>query len=341
MFKAQGNVLNHIQDEVSQKVYNGRISYNNGDIAGLQTMISTVQNGTEMMRFMDFYNKNLYIFGAGILGRAFFRVWKMKYSFIAFIDNDVNKQGTVVDGLPVISLNEAINSADNIAVVIVCKMSNDKIEEQLKKTGIMEQHIFNVSKYNIELSKRQYFDLDHINKNQKERFVDCGALDGDTSMNMYRWFGGNIDRIWMFEPDKQSIKKCIENFKNLNFDRYEIIEKAVYSVKTQLCFESRGDAGSCIRQDGKDKVDTISLDEAIGKYHPSFIKMDIEGAELEALKGAKGIICRDKPKIAVCVYHNKEDIFLIPKLLLEYNSDYKFWFRHYSLNNEETVIYAL
>lgn len=56
MFKAQGNVLNHIQDEVSQKVYNGRISYNNGDIAGLQTMISTVQNGTEMMRFMDFYN---------------------------------------------------------------------------------------------------------------------------------------------------------------------------------------------------------------------------------------------------------------------------------------------
>lgn len=40
MFKAQGNVLNHIQDEVSQKVYNGRISYNNGDIAGLQTMIS-------------------------------------------------------------------------------------------------------------------------------------------------------------------------------------------------------------------------------------------------------------------------------------------------------------
>lgn len=58
MFKAQGNVLNHIQDEVSQKVYNGRISYNNGDIAGLQTMISTVQNGTEMMRFMDFYNKN-------------------------------------------------------------------------------------------------------------------------------------------------------------------------------------------------------------------------------------------------------------------------------------------
>lgn len=62
MFKAQGNVLNHIQDEVSQKVYNGRISYNNGDIAGLQTMISTVQNGTEMMRFMDFYNKNLYIY---------------------------------------------------------------------------------------------------------------------------------------------------------------------------------------------------------------------------------------------------------------------------------------
>ncbi len=84
-----------------------------------------------------------------------------------------------------------------------------------------------------------------------------------------------------------------------------------------------------------------ALDEAIGEESPSFIKMDIEGAELEALKGAKNIIQKYAPKLAVCVYHKPEDMEEIPQLLLEYNPNYRFYLRHYSLTMNETVLYAL
>jgi hypothetical protein len=69
--------------------------------------------------------------------------------------------------------------------------------------------------------------------------------------------------------------------------------------------------------------------------------MDIEGAELNALKGAEQIIKRYKPKLAICIYHKPEDIWTIPNLLLEFVPDYQFYIRHYSLTCFETVLYAL
>ena len=69
--------------------------------------------------------------------------------------------------------------------------------------------------------------------------------------------------------------------------------------------------------------------------------MDIEGAELEALKGAEETIKRYRPKLAICVYHKPEDIVEIPKYILNINPDYKLYLRHYSDNAGETVLYAI
>jgi hypothetical protein len=69
--------------------------------------------------------------------------------------------------------------------------------------------------------------------------------------------------------------------------------------------------------------------------------MDIEGAELEAIKGAKRIIEEQKPKLAICVYHKPEDIWELPELILSYNKEYKFYIRHYSYKDNETVLYAV
>ena len=74
----------------------------------------------------------------------------------------------------------------------------------------------------------------------------------------------------------------------------------------------------------------------------TFIKMDIEGAELESLKGAGRIIIREqKPKLAICVYHKKEDIFDIPEYILSLNPKYKLYLRHYTLGEWDTVLYAI
>ena len=69
--------------------------------------------------------------------------------------------------------------------------------------------------------------------------------------------------------------------------------------------------------------------------------MDIEGSELKALCGARETICRLKPKLAISIYHKTEDIWELPKVILQMNSEYKFYLRHYSLAAEDTVLYAL
>ncbi|MCL1983378.1 MAG: FkbM family methyltransferase, partial [Clostridiales bacterium] len=74
---------------------------------------------------------------------------------------------------------------------------------------------------------------------------------------------------------------------------------------------------------------------------PTYIKMDIEGAELMALKGAENIIRSHKPKLAISAYHKPEDVYTLPMLIRSYRNDYKFYLRHYTNSLNETVLYAV
>ena len=71
------------------------------------------------------------------------------------------------------------------------------------------------------------------------------------------------------------------------------------------------------------------------------IKMDIEGSELEALKGSKKVIQRDKPRLAICIYHKPEDMTEIPLYIKELVPEYKLYIRHHSNAGTETVLYAV
>ena len=82
------------------------------------------------------------------------------------------------------------------------------------------------------------------------------------------------------------------------------------------------------------------MDDLI-KERVTFIKMDIEGAELEALKGARNIITKYRPKLAICLYHKPEDIITIPKYIKSLLPEYKLYVRHYSNNTGEFVLYAV
>jgi len=91
---------------------------------------------------------------------------------------------------------------------------------------------------------------------------------------------------------------------------------------------------------GDTYIDTVSIDERFISEKVSFIKMDIEGAETEAIRGAMNIIKRDKPKLAISIYHKKEDIYEIPLLINEICPEYKFYLRHFSSHLCETVLLA-
>ena len=97
---------------------------------------------------------------------------------------------------------------------------------------------------------------------------------------------------------------------------------------------------SRLSDDGDQTADLIDLDTCLKDKKVTFIKMDVEGAELEALKGARDLILINRPKLAICIYHKVDDIFTLPQYLLSLHSDYKFALRHYGLSDTETVLYA-
>ncbi len=82
------------------------------------------------------------------------------------------------------------------------------------------------------------------------------------------------------------------------------------------------------------------MDESI-KHIPTFIKMDIESFEIQALLGASNSIMKHKPKLAIAVYHKFDDLWNIPLLLKQWVPEYKLIMRHYDSTQEETIIYAI
>lgn len=107
-------------------------------------------------------------------------------------------------------------------------------------------------------------------------------------------------------------------------------------------FDARGTSSSHISNlGGGCEVETIALDETVYDREPTYIKMDIEGAEQEALKGCRKIIQDYRPKLAICIYHKPEDFFEIPIMIKEMNPVYKLYVRQYMDAWYDTVLYAV
>lgn len=113
-----------------------------------------------------------------------------------------------------------------------------------------------------------------------------------------------------------------------------------YGIKKKIFFFAEAEAGSHAAAEGEVVVKGISLDEIVKDEKVSYIKMDIEGSELNALKGAKNVIKRDRPRLAICIYHKPEDILELPLYILDLVPEYKFYIRHYCSCMWETVLYA-
>ena len=106
-------------------------------------------------------------------------------------------------------------------------------------------------------------------------------------------------------------------------------------------FSSAGDGSSIQIEKSDIEVDCIKLDKMIGNYMPTYIKMDIEGAELDALIGAHKIIEIFSPMLSVCVYHRQDHIWRIPLLIKSFSDNYKFFLRSYDEEGWELVCYAV
>lgn len=278
------------------------------------------------------------IFGAGLRGRALYNnlrfiPWK------CYIDsNRVNDGSTEI---PIVSYEEFVRFYHGEYVVISSRIYQNEMKKQLMQSGIREKIIDYGSLINS-IIEDQYFDLEYLKvDNDKEIFLDVGCYDGNSSINFKKWCGEHEYFIYAFEPDSRCIETCILNLNNQKIN-YKLIPKGVWSDEMQISFFYSDYGDSCIcRECGSVGIPVISLDKELQDERVTFIKMDIEGAELQALIGAKKIIRKNKPKLAISVYHKKEDIFEIPQVILEYYSGYTLYLRHYSIDSNETVLYAI
>lgn len=186
----------------------------------------------------------------------------------------------------------------------------------------------------------QYFPPDIPLSKGYMRFVDCGGYTGDT-VTCLTDRKGAVEACAVFEPDSRNYIKMVENTASLKekIGQRLCFPCAVSQTAEQLRFAAGTGSGS-LSAAGESVVQTVSLDQAIPDFHPTMLKMDIEGAELLALQGAQELIRADRPDLAVCVYHTINHIWDIPLLLDSWKLGYRFYLRSYNAYTMETVLYA-
>jgi FkbM family methyltransferase len=178
-------------------------------------------------------------------------------------------------------------------------------------------------------------------KKRTGAFLDCGSYDGESAI-AYMKFIGEERQVFAFEPDKENFRNLVDKMENKS--NVICMNKGCYSSEKQLSFVSNGDVSSSLQEYGNDIVEVTKIDTVVGEEKVAFIKMDVEGAELEALKGAKNVIERDMPILTISAYHKQEDLItLIPYIhkLCNKNEKYQLYLRHHSVVQSELVIYAI
>lgn len=190
----------------------------------------------------------------------------------------------------------------------------------------------------------QYFPTDLCALRGDEFFVDCGAFDGDTLRHFLAHSGGDFGRYLALEPDAKNFRKLQEYCATLApglQDRIDLQPFAVGRIDGTLRFDERGSNGSLLSQTGAVEVACRRLESLCGDGRPSYIKMDIEGGELDALEGMGTLCARFLPVLAVGVYHVQDHLWKIPLLMQNLSDDYRLFLRSYSKEGMELVCYAI
>ena len=175
-----------------------------------------------------------------------------------------------------------------------------------------------------------------------EVFIDGGGFTGDTIEEFINWTKGNYKSVYTFEPDPNKAKMIEDNLWRWE-GKVHLYKKGLYDKETELKFSEGTNlhSGKIVAGNTEDSISisTVALDNVV-KERVTFLKMDIEGAEMAALEGARRIITQDKPKLAICIYHKLNDLWEIPRLILEMVPEYKIRIRHCGVRCRGTILYA-
>ncbi len=168
------------------------------------------------------------------------------------------------------------------------------------------------------------------------RLIDCGAYIGDT-MEQLMAHGYEIEKVLAFEPDLGNYSKLTTKFSDSD---HIYLPCGVSSTNYLANFAASGGEGSHQVKEGGVSVQMVRIDDVMPNFKPNLIKMDVEGGEIDALLGARNMIERTRPGLAVSLYHKPDDLWQIPLLIDSWNLDYKFFIRGHHHSSFDSVLYA-
>jgi len=353
------------------------------------------------------YNLNDYtvvVFGAGNTSVLYQKCFEQEgIKPVYYVDNSAAKQGTLFQGVQVISVEKLVSLRDTFnkpILVLICSArisTCNQIQLQLQKCGlasiIIDAYVFKKNERLIKevydlleddfskdiyaeliksrinntpvsesmVSNGQYFLLPQfLEQSEKEVFVDIGSYVGDTVEQYIGKKSGVFGKIYAFEPDPLNFTALnyrasrLKNEWAFSDDKLALIHGGIgakterklfavpqHNLENQTSFSSRlGASFVTDKNENSEEVPVYTLDDYFKEQYVSFIKADIESYELDMLRGGGDVIKRDRPLLAVCIYHNASDMFTIPLFIKELCKDYKIKIRHHTYDFAETVVYA-
>jgi FkbM family methyltransferase len=358
----------------------------------------------EANKFDDFaapFSESLVLFGAGPLGRSTLAgLRRLGVEPLAIADNNPQLWGKDMNGLNVLSPDEASSRYRDSACFVVTIYNGSAVRRQLaalgckrvapfpalfwkypqifmSTTGIDPPHCLREACDEIRLcdsilhdeasrrelceqlnwrywldydvlsppwdGKHTYFPLDLLTPFNKEIFVDCGSFDGDSLSSFATHWNREFRHAFAFEPDPANRAALASNIEKMGFaERATIRPYIVGNLNGSVSFACTSSAASRVSSSSEGStIESRRLDDLDWPLSPTYIKMDIEGAEPEALRGAQQLLRRFHPILAICTYHRSEHLWQIPSLIHSISTEYRIFLRRYAEECWESVCYAI
>ena len=257
------------------------------------------------------------------------------------------------DFFPKSFYHETLDDAERLDILekfdqVIPRLNDDESQHVMKiiRNVIAAQEKIDNHKF-IEIASDEdcYFISDVCaSLSEKPVIVDCGGFTGDLMVALEK-HGIMYEKVFSFEPNPWLYDEMCENVKKNHLEnRFIPFPKGVWESdgNAYLNFSEEDIAGGKLDlSNNGTRVEIISIDNFFKQQRIDFIKMDIEGAELHALQGGIMTIQRDRPILAISLYHSPHDVVDIPFYLMDMLDDYIFMVRHHSFIGSETVLYAI
>lgn len=327
-----------LYDSTSRAIFENRLMYClTNDYGFMRDVISTCDAGRVFYKkFIEHKDRGVYLYGAGIKGGRICQLYP-ELEWAGFID--LNKKGSYY-GLPVFTPQEIVGKQD-VIVLISNRSGSGIIRDSLCQEGFLKENIYILDEFNHLSEKDIYFDEEVVSKEEYpygKGFVDVGCFDGKDSIRFLEWVGEDTP-VYAFEADEENYRKCQAALKK--FDSITLYKLALSNKTGIKSFNGCGAVNAKFSDEGDDIIKVAPLDRVLEGKRIGYIKMDIEGAEEEALEGAKTILAEQCPILALSLYHRRSDIWKLPEKILSINERYRLYIRHYTAEVCDTVLYAV